>query len=91
MLPHAGGDDAGCGPVFVNHDAGAHHIGIATSIADRDAQHCYLCHSLRSFFSLIDKYEQRDLPLHSERLHAGNVAPPDRLAHSLALGRAPPA
>jgi hypothetical protein len=91
-LPHAEGpDDSACRPVLVSHDESAHFIGAAPSTSETDSQHCYLCHSARSFSSLFEKHEQRDRALGAERLHAAPVALADRLEWSLVLGRAPPA
>ena len=91
-LPHADGlDDFACSPVAVSHDESAHHFRAASSSRESDRQHCFLCHSLRSFHPGFEKYEQPDGALPTERLHASLVAPADRLDWSLAPGRAPPA
>lgn len=91
-VPHADGlDDVACSPVFVAHDASAHYIGDASSSPARDAQHCLLCHSLRSCCSIFEKYELRDGPLHVERPSAAPVAFVGHLEWSLTPGRAPPA
>jgi hypothetical protein len=91
-LPHDEGlDDFACAPVFVSHDESAHYIGDASSSSTEDAQHCFLCHSLRSFCSVYEKYEQRDDPAHTEHPHAASVAVVGRLEWSLTPGRAPPA
>ena len=90
-LPHAEGvDDFACSPIPVAHDENAHHIGAAPSAIESHAQHCFLCHSLRSVFPVFDKYEQRDSIVRAERLHVAPVAVASRLAWSLVLGRAPP-
>jgi hypothetical protein len=91
-LPHASDpDDFACSPILVNHDESAHYVGAAPSSPVTDTQHCFLCHSLRSFFSAFEKYEQRDGAPRVERLHAPPLASAARLEWSLVLGRAPPA
>ena len=87
-LPHAEDPDAECSPFLVAHDASAHHIGGATEPAD--TEHCFLCHSLRSFYPAFDRFDQLHYAPRGERLH---IAPIDRarlLAWTLAPGRAPP-
>lgn len=90
-LPHGDGrDDPACGPVLVSHDQSAHYIGAASATRETDPQHCYLCHSARTLFSVFEKYKQREGALHPERLHAAPVALAGRLEWSLVRGRAPP-
>jgi len=90
-LPHAVGfEDSACGRILVSHDESAHYIGPARSSAHTDGQHCFLCHSLRSFCPFFEKYEQRDGALRAERPHAAPVAVASSLEWSLAPGRAPP-
>ena len=97
-LPHAEGqDDFACSAVLVSlvslvsHDQSAHHFRAAPSSRDTDGEHCFLCHSLRSFHPAFEKYQQRYRAVRAERLHATLVAIADRLEWSLAPGRAPPA
>lgn len=88
-LPHADDCDADCGPIAVAHDQSAHHIGADPASAPAEADHCVLCHSLRSFFTAFDKFEHHYAP-RVERLH---IAPSDRtglVAWTLVHGRAPP-
>lgn len=90
-LPHAGDRDAACAPVAVAHDESAHHIGANQTQSPRDAEHCFLCHSLRSFYPAFDRFEQHHYGPRAERLH---IVPIDRALHvawSLVPGRAPPA
>lgn len=90
-LPHAEGlDDVACSPVFVSHDESAHYIGVAPSSPAGEVEHCFLCHSLRSFHPVFDKYELRDGTSRAERLHATLVAGDSRLDWALVPGRAPP-
>ena len=88
--PHADDRDADCSPVPVAHDESAHYIGAASGPAPVDGDHCFLCHSLRSFYSAFDKYEHHHDGPRAERLH---VAPFDRafiVDWTLVPGRAPP-
>ncbi|HKY19776.1 MAG TPA: hypothetical protein VJM31_01040 [Vicinamibacterales bacterium] len=90
--PHADGQaDLACAPLFASHDASAHSVGPASATPHREADHCFLCHSLRSFHPAFEKFEQRDGAVRAERLHATLVVFADRLDWSLAPGRAPPA
>jgi len=89
-LPHADGEDAACGPIVVAHDESAHYIGADPTKAPREGDHCFLCHSLRSFYTAFDKFEQHHYGPRAERLH---IAPIDRarlVAWTLVPGRAPP-
>ena len=88
--PHVDDCDADCSPVAVAHDESAHHIQAASSRTPIDGDHCFLCHSLRSFLSAFDKYEHHYDGPRAERLH---IAPVDRaliVAWTLVPGRAPP-
>src|SRR5918992_1259411 len=90
-LPHSDGpDDFVCIPIVVNHDESAHFIGGAPPASAADTDHCFLCHSVRSFFSAFEKYEQREGAPRIERLHASPMVVAGRLEWSLASGRAPP-
>jgi hypothetical protein len=89
--PHAEGlDDFACSLAAVNHDQSAHYIGSAPPSSDPDTQHCFLCHSLRSFSSALDRFEQRIATPKVERLHAALVALADDSEWALLPGRAPP-
>lgn len=90
-LPHADGpDDAACSPIAVAHNASAHRIGADSAPGPTEADHCFLCHSLRSLYPAFDKFEQQRYTRRAERLH---IAPIDRarvVAWTLVPGRAPP-
>jgi hypothetical protein len=91
-LPHAEGlDDFACAPILVSHDESAHHISEAPASSDVDRQHCFLCHSLRSFYPGLDEFVQHDGALYTEQLHTAPFSFADRLNWSLVPGRAPPA
>jgi hypothetical protein len=89
--PHAdGSDDAACRPTVVAHDARAHYVDVDSRSAPIDAGHCFLCHSLRSFYPAFDKFEHHHQTRRVERLH---VVPIDRASAdkwALVPGRAPP-
>jgi hypothetical protein len=91
-LPHAeGADDAACSPIAVAHDESAHSIAADSTRTPAEGDHCYLCHSLRSFYPAFDKFQQHHYTPRTERLH---VTPTDRasaVAWTLVPGRAPPA
>ena len=84
-------DDVACSPVAVSHNESAHHVAAAPASPDGDAQHCFLCHSLRSFHSVFSKFEHRDDVQRPERLHANPVGVTGRVEWTLVPGRAPPA
>ena len=91
-LPHAGGsDDLGCRPILVDHDESAHYFAAPSASPQREAEHCFLCHALRSFHPAFEKYHQQDDVVRAEHLHAASVSFADRLDWALAPGRAPPA
>ena len=91
-LPHAeGADDVACSPIAVAHDESAHSIAADSTRTPADGDHCFLCHSLRSFYPAFDKFQQHYSTPRTERLH---VAPADcasAVAWTLVPGRAPPA
>jgi hypothetical protein len=90
-LPHTDGpDDFECNPIPVAHDESAHYIGPATVFTAPDAGHCFLCHSVRSFYSAFDRFEQHDNAPHAERLHAAQIDRPALVEWTLVPGRAPP-
>ena len=75
-LPHAdGADDFACTSIAVAHDESAHYIGADATPAPAEADHCFLCHSLRSFYPAFDKFQQHHYSPRTERLH---LAPVDR-------------
>jgi len=89
-LPHADDADVACSPILVTHDESAHHVGADPTRSPLDNDHCVLCHSLRSFYTPFDKFEQEHYGPRAERLH---IAPIDRariVAWTLVPGRAPP-
>ena len=89
-LPHADDPDVACSPILVAHDESAHHIGPGPKLAAAETDHCFLCHSLRSFYPAFEKFEHHHHGPRAERLH---IAPIDRARHSawtLVPGRAPP-
>lgn len=89
-LPHEDEANLACSPIVVAHDESAHYIGADPTPAPTDADHCFLCHSLRSFYPAFDKFEQHHYAPRPERMH---LAPIDRdsvVAWTLVPGRAPP-
>ena len=89
--PHADSADAdACSVLLVSHDETAHYVGAAPQAAKTADDHCFLCHSLRSLGSVLDKFEQRETIRHAERLHVPALTLVDRIEWSLVLGRAPP-
>jgi hypothetical protein len=92
VLPHSGGfNDLACTPILVTHDESAHHIGQAPTSSDVAGDHCFLCHSQRSFHPGHDKFVQHDDALRTEQPHAALFAFAEGLNWSLLPGRAPPA
>ena len=90
-LPHADDGDVACGPIAVAHDESAHYIGPDRTKAPPEGEHCFLCHSLRSFYTAFDRFDQHYHGPRAERLH---ITPIDRarlVAWTLVHGRAPPA
>ncbi len=90
-LPHAEGpDDFACSPVPVAHDESAHYVGADPRPAQNHADHCFLCHTLRSFHSSFDTFEQHDNTSHTERLYLSQVDRAGLFEWTLVPGRAPP-
>ena len=89
-LPHAGDRDVQCSPVLVAHDASAHHIAPETKPATAETEHCFLCHSLRSFYPAFDKFDQPHHAPRAEQLHIAPIVRARLLAWTIAPGRAPP-
>ena len=91
-LPHGeGADDIACAPMAVAHDESAHSIAADSTRSAAEGSHCFLCHSLRSFYPAFDNFQQHHDTPRTERLH---LAPADRasaVAWTLVPGRAPPA
>jgi hypothetical protein len=91
-LPHTEGlEDLACNPVLVSHDETAHHIGSASASSHSDAEHCFLCHTARSFCSVLERFELRD---DARRADTPHTSPFDRSAAvdwTVGPGRAPPA
>lgn len=91
-LPHADGpDDPACSPIAVAHDESAHDIGPDPTPAPAEADHCFLCHSLRSFYPAFDKFEQHHYTPRTEQLHLAAIVRASVVAWTLVPGRAPPA
>jgi hypothetical protein len=92
LPPHAdGADDIACNPVLVAHDESAHYIAADPAPAQSEADHCFLCHSLRSFHSVFNEFESHDpVPL-GEHLHGAQIDRPALVEWTLVPGRAPPA
>jgi hypothetical protein len=89
VLPHVDARDADCRPA-APHDAEAHAFAAAPDRAPRDSEHCFLCHSLRTFYPAFETFEHHYFGPRTERLH---TAPVDRaliVAWTLIPGRAPP-
>jgi hypothetical protein len=91
-LPHTeGSEDLVCSPVVVAHDETAHYVGAVRGSGGADAQHCFLCHTARSFCSVLDRFEQRDGRLRGERPHIGPIDRRSLAGWTVGPGRAPPA
>ena len=85
-----GADDPACNVIAVAHDASAHSIRPATTRPDNDSEHCFLCHSLRSFQPSFNQFHQQDNTPHAERLYAAQIDRPELVEWTLVPGRAPP-
>lgn len=91
-LPHEdGAGDAACSPIAAAHDESAHYVAPDPAPAPAGADHCFLCHSPRSFYPAFDKFEQHDYSLRAERLYLAPFDSASIVAWSLVPGRAPPA
>jgi hypothetical protein len=91
VLPHAESvDDSACITIAAPHDASAHRIGSARRSTHDDSQHCFVCHTLRSFYSVFDTFEHRDQGRRPERLYTAAFAVAGRIEWTLVHGRAPP-
>ena len=89
-LPHADERDADCNPILVAHDASAHQIEPDAKPAAAHTEHCFLCHSLRSFYPAFDTFEQPHDAPGAESLHIARIDRARLLAWTLVPGRAPP-
>jgi hypothetical protein len=89
-VPHAGDREADCAPIAVTHDESAHHIAAGPQTGPADANHCFLCHSLRSFYPAFQKFEHHHNGPRAERLHSGTIDCAGLVAWTLVPGRAPP-
>ena len=90
-LPHA--EDAAdfeCNPIPVAHDESAHYVGADPAPAQSDADHCFLCHAARSFYSAFDTFAPYDNTPHAEHLQAAQIDRPELVEWTLVPGRAPP-
>jgi hypothetical protein len=91
-LPHDEGlDDLSCSPLAVAHDETAHYIGALENPDKTDSQHCFLCHSTRSFCSVLDRFVQRDDVVRGERPHTLPIVRSTVVDWTVGPGRAPPA
>jgi hypothetical protein len=91
LPPHGdGADDFACAPVLVAHDESAHYIAADPAPAQGEADHCFLCHSLRSFHSVFDRFVHQDHAPRIELLHAAQIDHPALVDWTLVPGRAPP-
>ena len=88
-LPHAE-TDAACSPVLVSHDDSAHYVGADSTRAPAEGDHCFLCHSLRSFYPAFDRFEHYHDGPSTERLHTAATDRARVAAWVLVPGRAPP-
>jgi hypothetical protein len=88
-LPHADDCDADCGPIAVAHDRHAHRVGADPVRTSAEADHCVLCHSLRSFYIAFETFEHHS-GARAERLHVVAADRAHRVVWTLAPGRAPP-
>ena len=90
-LPHAvANGDEPCSPVPIAHDESAHSIDAPQGDTEDEPAHCFLCHSLRTFYLSFDRFQQ---PRHSPRTEPLHFAAADRasiVAWTLVPGRAPP-
>ena len=90
--PHANGaDDIACNPVAAAHDQTAHSIGAASTPVPAEGDHCFLCHSFRSFYPAFGKFEPHHSTPRTERLHPAPIKRASVVAWTLVPGRAPPA
>jgi hypothetical protein len=90
-LPHAeSADDLECNPIPVAHDEAAHYVGPDSVPAEADADHCFLCHAVRSFYSAFDRFEHYDNSPHAGHLQAAQIDRPELVEWTLVPGRAPP-
>jgi hypothetical protein len=89
-LPHDAAD-AECIPALVTHDESAHRISAGSTPSAADSGHCFLCHSLRSFYPAFDRFEHSHDAPSAERLYTAATYRARVAAWVLVPGRAPPA
>lgn len=89
-LHYAAERDVACSPVLVAHDASAHSIGTGANPDTAAPEHCFLCHSLRTFHPAFDSFDQPHHAPRAERLQVARVDSARLLAWTLVPGRAPP-
>jgi|SRR5215203_4320936 len=83
--------DVACNPIVVAHNASAHYIGVDATPDAAGAEHCFLCHALRSFHPAFDRFEQAHYAPQAERLQIARIDNARRLSWTVVPGRAPPA
>lgn len=88
VRPHL--DDPACISAAVVHDESAHRLTAGTERTDAETDHCFLCHTFRSFHPPSDRFGQRDVVRESERLHVRHIRASERVAWSVVGERAPP-
>ncbi len=90
-IPHAEGiDDPVCSPIPVAHDESAHYVGADSAPDEVHADHCFVCHTLRSFHSAFDTFASHDNASQAERLHLSHIDRARLVEWTLVPGRAPP-
>jgi hypothetical protein len=89
VRPHV--DDPACVSAAVLHDESAHRITAAADRADVDGEHCFLCHTFRSFHPPSDRFGERHAVCDSESLHVRQIRAFERMAWSVVGERGPPA
>jgi hypothetical protein len=82
--------DPDCLPLFAGHNESAHHFSAVSSSRTDSAEHCFLCHSLRSLHQPHERYQQRDVSAGSEQLYIAGPAVAAYSEWSPTAGRAPP-
>src|SRR5688572_665806 len=90
-LPHDDDSDVACSPILVAHDESAHHVGSDPATSPAESGHCFLCHSLRSYYPAFDKFEHHYHGPSAERLHVASLDRAHLAAWAFVPGRAPPA
>jgi hypothetical protein len=89
--PHTdGADDPACSPVVVAHDARAHHFAANPAPEQQHTDHCFLCHSLRSFHPAFEEFELYAPAPRAQHLQAASIRRVSTVEWTLVPGRAPP-